>query len=170
MSTDVTVINIESMQQSATDSGLGPIPPGTTPADGLALLQKQLLANITKDWPTDYPTPASNAQDMGIMGPWSDNVAGTAPPCLVQQITQDFSAWQLPSDAAPVNAMAQQITQEVSSRGGATGAFTGTTELGGSENIYWGVGFGTGDITEGSPGNPAEKGIIYAFTATLGFD
>lgn len=164
MSTSVTVINVQSMQPSFTAAGLGPIPAGTTADAAVATIQTAFATKLRNNWPSNWPAYVTSQQDQGIMGPWSANLAGTAPPCLVQQITMDFNNWELPVDTSTINDMASQITEEISANGGTTGTFTGRTRIGGAETIYWGVAFGTGAIAD----NPEEMGIIYVFSAQLG--
>jgi hypothetical protein len=161
---NTTIVNVNQLAPAYQSLGLGPIPPGTTAADGVAAVETKLKANLATSWTgANFPTLPSFQQDVGLMGPWSSNVSGTAPACLVQQITQDFNSWSLPNDQTTINQMATQITTEISANGGITGTFLGRSRLGGSEEIDWGVAFTTGVIVD----NPEENGIIYAFGAVL---
>ncbi len=164
MSSSVSITNVYEMQPTFSQLGMGPVPAGITADAGVSLVQKQLFKNLSASWPATAPQYDPTQQDQGIMGPWTDNVGGTAPPCVVQAITTDFNAWSLPVDTGTVNEMAQQITQEISNNGGLTGQFFGKTRLGGSETLYWGVGYATGPIQD----SPEVLGVIYVFAAVFG--
>jgi hypothetical protein len=163
MSSSVTIINVTSMQPTYTALGLGPIPAGTLADAAVATVEKQLFKNLQASWPASAPTYDPTQQDSGIMGPWSGNVAGTAPPCVVQQITLDFNSWALPNDQNAITSMAEEITQQIQNNGGLSGQFYGKTRVGGSMTLYWAVGFGTGAIAD----NPEELGIIFVYSAAL---
>jgi hypothetical protein len=157
----VNVTNVFIMQPTYTALGLGPIPAGTLPDVLVPAIEKKLVAQLQAAWPSTFPAYTASQQDMGIMGPWADNIAGTAPPCLVQQATLDFQNWELPVDAGAIDAMGKTITQEISSNGGEAGTAFGRTRVGTAVTIYWGVSFVTGPIAD----NPEEIGVIYVFTA-----
>jgi hypothetical protein len=169
MSSTVNVTNVFAMQPAYTQLGMGPIPDGITLSKAVTLLKNALSTKLLAQWPSSVP-PIGTQQDSGIMGPWSDNIAGSAPSCVVQQITGDFSAWELPSDPTTVNAIAQQITQEISSQGGIAGVFVGETPVGANESIFWGVGYGTCAVSNPSGGGPDEVGVVYLFAAQLGLN
>lgn len=164
MSKQPCIVNANSVQPSLSALGEGTLPAGTTADAAVAIVENVLAKKLQGDWPSTYPDYETDQQDQGIMGPWNANVAGAAPQCVVQQLTGDFNAWELPSDDTTINAIATQITQEISSNGGLSGTFYGRTRVGGSETIYWGVAFATGAIQD----NPEVLGIIYVFTAQLG--
>lgn len=165
MSTNVTIVNIQSLQSSYNQYGLGQLPAGITPDDAVGSLQQAEVAAMQKNWPAKFLPFDGSQVDKGIMGPWTENVAGTAPPCLVAQIKQDFSSWELPGDMSTINAMAMQITQEIASGSGGRsgGQFYGKHNIG-AETIYWSVGYAAGVIAD----TPQETGIIYAFAVVFG--
>lgn len=165
--TNNITVNVNNFQPAYTALGLGTIPAGTSVANGVSTIEKALIASLMSSWPSTYPASAPNQTDDGIMEPWSANVSGTAPACIVNQITTDFNSWQLPYSSALLNQMAIQITTEIAANGGQTGNFYGQTNLAGSEKIYWGVAYTTA-VVIGPPTNAT--GIIYAFTAVLGLD
>jgi len=168
MSNSVTINNTISMQNSYDQLGLGPIPPGTTADSAVKTVQTSLFTTLNANWPKGFPPLADTSQhDQGIMGPWSDNIPGSAPSCVVQQLSQDFKSWEMPVDTNTINTMAAQITQEISSNGGVSGTFFGRSQIGGSETVHWGVGFATGAIADGPDGGTEELGIIYVITAQL---
>lgn len=166
-----TVIEVESLVETFEAAGLAPPAAGTKASE---VLNKQLWPAFAKKlqdgWPADWPAYDASQVDEGMMGPWTANVAGTAPSCVVQQIMMDLGNWGLPADQNTVNAMASQITEEVAAHGGLTGTFYGHAQVGGSEVIYWGVAFGTGGITDSTGGTQTEVGIIYSFSAVLDVD
>jgi len=163
-SANITV-NVDNFQQAYTDLGIGAIPAGTTIANGIKEIEKALIAKLMSGWPANgYPASDPNQRNEGIMEPWSDNVAGTAPFCVTQQLTSSFNGWQLPYSSGLVNQIAIEITQNIASNGGQTGTFYGQTSLTPNETIYWGVAFTTAVVTA-PPSN--STGIIYAFTAVL---
>jgi hypothetical protein len=169
MSSSVSItnnINNPTMQGTYNSLGLGPIPAGTTADAAVTAVEKVLFKNLQTGWPSTAAPYDPTQQDSGIMGPWSDNVAGTAPPCVVQQVTLDFNSWGLPNDPPTISAIGSEITQQISDNGGLTGVFYGKQRLGGSETIYWGVGFATGVIVD----SPEEFGIIYVFAAAFGIN
>ncbi len=167
ISTTNITVNVNNLQPAYTALGLGPIPAGSTIANGVAAIKTALAKNLMTNWPSDYPASVPNQEDTGIMEPWSANVAGSAPACILQQLTTDFTSWQLPYSQVLLNQMAIQITTEIADNGGQTGHFYGQTRLSGSETIYWGVAFTTA-VVIGPPTNAT--GIIYSFTAVLGLD
>ncbi|MFZ6844160.1 hypothetical protein [Undibacterium sp. RuTC16W] len=160
-------VNIINFQEAYTSLGMGTIPAGTSVANGVAAIEKALIANLMSKWPASYPASEPNQVDDGIMEPWSSNVAGTAPVCLVNQITTDFNSWQLPYNSDLLMQMGNEITTEIAANGGQTGYFYGQTSLAGSEKIYWGVAYATA-VVIGPPSNAT--GVIYAFSAVLGLN
>ena len=91
---NVTIYNT-SVNNGLVSLGLTPIPSGdpvpkqTQPA--LSQMTGLLLTRFAADFAASGITlPASN-HDGGYMGPWTDDVAGTAPKCVVDQIVGDFS-------------------------------------------------------------------------------
>ena len=161
---DITV-NINNFQQAYTDLGIGEIPAGTQIADGIKAIERALLTTLVSGWHTNgYPAIVANQQNDGIMEPWSDNVGGTAPRCVTQQLQNSFNGWGLPYSTDLVNQMAIEITQNIASNAGQTGTYYGRTSLTPNETIYWGVAFTTAVVTA-PPSN--STGIIYAFTAVL---
>ena len=166
-----TAIDAASLVETFKAAGLAPPPPGTDPSTQLNLtLWPGLSSKLQGGWPTDWPAYDTSNEDRGIMGPWTANVAGAAPSCLVNQIAMDLGNWGFPVEQNTVNAMASQITEEVSVRGGTSGTFYGHSQVAGSEIIYWGVAFGTAGLTSSTGGAASEMGIIYVFSAALGMD
>jgi hypothetical protein len=165
MSTNVTIVNIESLNATCQQLGMQPLPPGTPLDKGVKQVWDALNTAMATKWAKVYPSVTAPAEsDSGVMGPWSDNVPGTAPQCLTGKVGEDFKSWGLPVDDPAIEQMAVQITQEISSQGGAAGTFVGQSQVGGSETIYWAVGYGTGAIADGPP---EMLGVIYTFMATL---
>lgn len=163
--TNITV-NVNSLQPAYTALGMGNVPAGSTIANGVTAIQKVLIGNLSSSWPTSYPAYESNQMNDGIMEPWSDNIAGSAPACVTQQIINSFNGWQLPYSTTAVNQIAIEITQNIASDGGQSGTFYGQTTLaGGGETLYWGVAYTTA-VVIGPPSNAT--GVIYAFAGVLG--
>jgi hypothetical protein len=163
--TTVNVTNVTVMQAAYTEAGLGQIPAGTTPDAAVQGLETALFAAMQKGWPAGYGTYPTGNQTSGIAQPWSSNVAGTAPKCVVQAITQAFTGWGLPVDAATITLMAQTITQGIANNAGNFGTFPGLHRIGGV-TIYWSVGFVAAPVEDGPP---SVNGIIYTFCATESF-
>lgn len=166
MSSSVTIINTVSMQSTYTALGLGQIPSGTLADAAMKTIQQALLKKVQASWPKTAAPFDTTQSNSGLMGPWSANVGGTAPPCAVRWITSSFNDWGLPNDQQTVASIAQEITTGIQANGGLSGQFFGKTRVGGSETIYWAVGFGTGAIVD----NPEEMGIIFVYTAVLGLN
>lgn len=122
-----------------------------------------MRAKLATEWTTTFPnvTLAPSNSDGGYFGPWTAVLAGQAVPCVVQQVTGDFTAWGLPlaSDSVP-STIAKQVTQEIVSQGGQAGFTSGTFQLTSSESIYWLAGYMTVAISQN------ENGILYVFSAT----
>ena len=163
-SSTVVIITSPTTQNTYQQLGLGPLPPGTLADAAVAAIEKVLVKQLSTNWPANFAAYDSSQQDQGIMGPWSANRAGSAPACVIQQITSDFNEWGLPNDPGTVSGMGSEITQQIADNGGLTGTFYGKHRLGGAETIYYGVGFGTAAIAD----NPEVLGIIYVFAAVLG--
>lgn len=166
-STNNISVSINNFQPAYTALGLGTIPAGITVANGVAAIEKALIAGLMSKWPPTYPASVSRNVDDGIMEPWSANVGGTVPACIIQQLTTDFTSWELPYTSDLLRQIAKQITTEINANGGQTGYFYGQTSISGSETIYWGVAYTTA-VVIGPPTNAT--GIIYSFTAVLGID
>jgi hypothetical protein len=165
--TNTTVINVNvtNFQPCYNALGMGQIPPGTSVADGVTAIEKVLLANLQKNWPAKFPVYDTSQQGDGIMEPWSQNVGGTAPACVVQEITNYYNGWELPYTSDAVRQAAIEITQSIASNAGQAGYYYGHTTLaGGGEKLYWGVGYTTA-VVIGPPTNAT--GVIYAFSAVL---
>lgn len=160
-------VNVQNLQPAYTALGMGNIPAGTSVAMGISGLEKTLLGNLANGWPSVFAPYASYQQNDGIMEPWSDNVGGTAPSCVTQQIISSFNGWELPYSSDAVNQIASEITQNIAANGGQTGTFYGRTALAGGETLYWGVSYATA-VVIGPPTNAT--GIIYAFSAAIGFN
>lgn len=153
------ITNITVLQPMATALGIGQLPAGQQPSVAVANFQAALTKMLLASWPNPSNPYGTNIEP-GIMGPWSANVGGTAPACVVQQITQNFASWGLTVDAGTINEMAQEITTQVASDGGTQGTAYGVSRLGGA-TINWGVGYVTGPIAD----NPAMEGVVYVFAA-----
>lgn len=157
--------NVEVLQKAYDAYGLGPIPPGTKIDDAVTGIKASQVASLTKDWPTQFAAmPIGATPDSSIMGPWNDNVAGSAPPCAIQAISQDMQTWLLPVDTDAINDMAKQITQAISNTGGLKGEHFGRTQLAsGSEQLDWGVAYVATVVSN----NPELSYIVYSFIAAL---
>ena len=162
--TNITV-NVNNFQAAYNHFGLGPIPPGTKIDKVVATIEGVLKKDLTSNWPSANPKPTYDP-DTAIMAPWKDNVAGTAPKCVTDAISQDFGSWGLPVDKDTITEMAKQITQEISNNAGLKGEFYGQSTLGAAETIYWGVSYVSAIIVD----KPEEYGIIFAFNASLGLN
>ncbi|WP_353780097.1 hypothetical protein [Winogradskyella sp. 3972H.M.0a.05] len=163
--TNITV-NVNEFQEAYSRLGLGQIPAGVTVSTVVSKIEAKLAKDLSGSWPDAFPAYASYQEDSAIMAPWKANVAGKAPKCVTQAITQDFTSWDLPVDTNTITEMAKQITQEVANNGGLSGTFYGRSQLGGAETLYWGVGFATAPVIN----QPEEMGIIYVFSAVLGLN
>ncbi len=162
--TNITV-NVNKFQPAYNHFGLGPIPAGTKIDQAVATIQRQLKKELSDNWPKANPSP-KYSPDAAIMAPWKNNVAGTAPKCVTDAISQDFTTWGLPVDKNTITEMAKQITQEISNSAGLNGYYYGQSALGASETIYWGVSYISAVVVD----KPEEYGIIFAFSASLGLN
>jgi hypothetical protein len=164
--TTVNEINIDvnALQPAYNNVGLGPIPPGTSVANGVAALEKILIGMLASSWPYAPDTAyVANQTNDGIMEPWTSVVGGTAPSCVVQQIQTSLDGWQLPYSPAAIQQMAIEITTNIANNGGQKGSYFGQTSMG-AEKLYWGVAYAAIPVDTNNT-----QGIIYAFTGALGF-
>jgi hypothetical protein len=159
-------VNVNNFQQAYTDLGLGPIPAGTKLDVAVPAIFAKLGTLLQTGWPANFGTYIASQEDSAIMSPWTANVGGTAPQCVIDAITLDFTSWALPVDSNTITLMAKEITQQIVNKGGDTGTFYGRTVLAGSEMMYWGVAFTTAIVVD----SPEQTGILYAFTANLGIN
>jgi hypothetical protein len=162
--TNVTVVNVYVLQPVYDSLNMGPIPPGTTPDAATASILAKLRTSVTTNWPAAWPAYDDTQVDAGIMQPWSGNVGGSAPQCVVDQITLDFNSWSFPNDGAMITQMAKEITEQVSASGGNTGVFDGKARRGAATTLYWRVSYTTGIAID----NPETLGVFYGFCAVLG--
>jgi hypothetical protein len=160
--TNITV-NVNNFQSSYTALGLGPVPPGTTADLACTTIETQLKKNLVTNWNPAAPPLDPTQVDTAIMQPYTAVVAGTAPPCVVQQLNLDFSNWALPVVNTLFTSIAMEITMGIVNQGGLTGGFSGKTVIAGSEVIYWSVAYTTAVVID----NPSTVGVIYAFGAVL---
>lgn len=158
-------VNVKNFQSAYNHFKLGPIPQGTSIDHAVSGIEKELKTELSKNWPKPNPKPAY-APDAAIMAPWKDNVAGTAPKCVVDAITQNFNSWGLPVDKNAIQMMAKQITQELSNSAGLNGYYYGQSSLGASQTIYWGVSYISLIVVD----SPEEYGVIFAFSASMGLN
>ena len=159
--TTVNVTNIYVFQSVYESLGMGQVPPGTTPDNAVKAILEQLKKNVAQDWPGSFPPYDDSQVDMGVMQPWSDNIPGSAPQCVIDQITGDFNSWDLPNDQAMIKQMAQEITEHIGAQVGTTETFDGKKRLGGTVEIFWRVAYATGPVVD----NPLTLGIFYSFCA-----
>ncbi len=162
-SANVTVINVNLLQPVYNSLNMGQIPAGTTPDAATAQILKTLRNSLADNWPTTWPAFDVSQADAGIMQPWSENVAGSAPKCVTDQITLDFNAWSFPNDPAMVTQMAKEITEQIGASGGNTGVFSGKARRGAASTMYWRVGFTTGIVID----DPFTLGVFYAFCGVM---
>jgi hypothetical protein len=162
----VTIININEMQPMYASLGLGQIPAGTLADVAVLAVETQLTSNLAAEWTQAGRTSPGINVSSGIMGPWSADVGGTAPTCVVQQLTENFNDWSLPNDQSAISSIASEITENIAVNGGLPGTFLGLTREGGSEAVLWGVAYTTGVIVD----NPLMLGVIYTFEAVLSLD
>lgn len=160
---DNTDIFVEQMNTVITQSGLQPLPAGTTADDAadkaLALVRTKTQTQFATDF-AGTALPPSNI-DGGFMQPYSANVAGTAPQCVLDQVTMDLTNWNLPLTNDIPTAIAKTITSELSFQAGDLGFSSGTVELGPLETVLWVAGYVEYDVTQ------TTKGVVYAFTAAM---
>lgn len=156
-------VSVSALQPAYTASGLGPIPAGTSVANGVVKLEKILIGKLASGWPYGPDTAyVANQTNDGIVEPWTANVSGTAPACVVQAIQTSLNGWQLPYSSAAINQMAIEITTNIANNGGQAGTFFGQTTMGAAK-LYWGVAFAAIPVDTNNT-----MGIIYAFTGALG--
>ncbi|WP_147458949.1 hypothetical protein [Pseudomonas coronafaciens] len=141
----------------------GNLTPGTAVPTATQDALKQMAQALQAKWSIYFPAitlPPSNS-DSGYFGPWTEVLAGQPVPCVIQQVTADFTAWGLPlsGDTVPTT-IAKQVTQEIVSQGGQAGFTSGTLQLTSAENLYWVAGYVTVAISQ------TENGVLYVFGAS----
>ena len=160
-SQSTTTVNITNVYPAAKQVGIDVtnLPAGTTPDALVKLIQAKLAANLLAGWKS--ATPFDTNQDTGIMGPWADNIGGTAPACLTSQINLDFQAWSMPVNTNTINLIAEEITEQIAASGGNYRTFYGKRPEGPAAEIVYGVACVASVISDDND----EQGIIYAFAA-----
>jgi hypothetical protein len=157
------------MQPSYASLGLGTISADQSSAVVIKGLQDKLLTKLTAQWTASGYPAFTHTENRGVMGPWDNSQTNTAPACLVQELTSNFSDWGIPTDPNAINQIAKAITEGVGDNGNLGGTFLGTSSISPSEGIDWGVGYATGDVASGSEGTPPTLGVIFVFIAMLDF-
>jgi hypothetical protein len=157
-------ITIQQVQPSYTTYGLGTIPANTPVPNAIGDLMQTQITNIQDSWPATFPTFVQFQSDSGIMGPYVSSVVSVAPPCVISQITDDFSNWNLPVDNDAINQMGVQMVNELVARGGFVSGSYGISSIGANQSLYWGVSL----IAQLIDNATMEEGVIYAFAAVLG--
>jgi hypothetical protein len=144
--------------------GMGPIALGTSISDAAATFNQHLQQKLVTQFNSVYGValPGQN-QDNGYMGPIANLQPGDAPLCVVNQVTADFSNWNLPGTTDIATRIAEAITQELSTQGGVAGFTQGTLEVSSNENIIWMAGYGVFSIQQ------SQLGAVYVFGAALQF-
>lgn len=142
--------------------GLSPVIPGTpisqVAQDYTNALMKKLASSFSAVFGMDLP---EENQDHGYMGPIGNLQPGVAPPCVVDQVNQDFSNWSLPMTTDIGTRIARTITQHLALQGGVTNFASGTLQVSSNESVLWMAYYGTFSITQD------ELGAVYAFGAAL---
>jgi hypothetical protein len=166
--TFITVVNqqtfIDEVNAGGGSIGMGPISPGTPISDAAQKFNQYLQAQLVTKFNAVYGValPAQN-QDNGYMGPIQNLNPGDAPQCVVDQVSADFSNWNLPGTTDISTRIARAVTRELSTQGGTAGFAQGTLEVTSNENILWMAGYGVFSIQQN------QLGAVYVFGATLQF-
>ncbi len=157
---------INQAQAAGTTVGMGTLPAGSTVPQAAHQFEQALMAKLLKDFASTFPSvtlPGSNT-DNGYMGPFTSAISGTAPQCVVQQVSADFSRWGLPTNTSVPSTIGQTVTNEMTYQGGVPNFSSGTYQVSSSENIYWMAGYSAFDVTQ------SELGCIYVLAAAVGFN
>lgn len=134
-----------------------PVPQGAGVIDLIRAMETAQTAKLKADWSRGpYPGQALSA----IMGPWSPDLAGTAPACVVQELTTSFEGWGIPTDGA--TQIAVEITTQIGSNGGFSEEFFGRWSEGVNAELDYGLEYGILPIDE-----QGTQGVIYSFSAAL---
>jgi hypothetical protein len=150
--TQITNINVSQINI------LGSQTPGwvnLTPDQADKDLEKALVNAFAAKWLAAYPSvllPGGN-QEFGYMGPYSALQGNTIPPCVVQQITTDFSNWNICTESGVAQKITQTIIANLVSSGGQAMAMSGQTFCGPNTKILWLVLAGLGNTTD----------VVYVF-------
>jgi len=156
-----TTIYIDQLNEMGKSGGMTPIPAGTPVTQAAQQFSQFLQGELTKKWKTQFPSNDPAGSDNGYMEPLTANIPGTAPKCVVDQITNDLDAWELPTSSEAATKIAKMITGELSAQGGVLGFQQGRTQVTSNETILWMVGYGSFDVTQ------TEQGVVYVFSAAL---
>lgn len=168
-SSSTTIVNVVSqdvfineVNGAGGSIGLSPVEPGTPISQAAQEYNKALVAKLGASFQAVFgvPLPAEN-QDNGYMGPIANLNPGDVPPCVVDQVNQDFSNWSLPTTTDIGPRIASTITQHLANQGGVTNFASGTLQVASNEVVQWMAYYGTFSIAQG------QLGAVYAFGAAL---
>jgi hypothetical protein len=170
-STSVTQINvtnvnvfINQVNSAGQTTGMGPVATGTPIAKAAQQYSQSLQTTLSTKFNTVFgiPLPAQNV-DNGYMGPIEADQPGVPPQCVIDQVTQDFSNWGLPTNTKTATVIAKTIAGELVYQGGVTNFTQGTLQVTSNESIVWMAGYGVFDIQQD------QHGAVYCFGAALQF-
>jgi hypothetical protein len=156
-------IYVDQVNKAGKSIGMTPVKPGSSISDAAQQFEKALQAKLVSDFKAIYNVDLTQNIDNGYAGPVSAIKPGNAPQCIVDQIQQDLTNWNLPITANLPTQMAQTITQHIVNQGGVANHAAGTLQVNSNEKLLWMAWFGTFDIEND------QQGVVYAFGASVSF-
>lgn len=166
----ITVTNnstaVSQLNNAGQSVGMQPVSENTPVTQAAQQFEQSLMSTLTTtQWAKEFPNvtlPATNT-DNGYMGPFTSDIVGTAPQCIVTQVGQDFSNWGLPTNTTLPTTIATTVANELVFQGGVQNFIGGTFQVSSNENICWLAGYGSFDVTQ------SELGVVWVFAAALSF-
>lgn len=157
-------IFINQVNNAGGSIGMGPVAPGTAISTAAQQYSTFLQQKLGTSFQTVFSTalPSEN-QDNGYMGPIQALDPHNPPQCVIDQVNQDMSNWNLPMTTDIAQRIASTIVLHLSTEGGASNFASGTLQVTSNESICWMAYYGTFDIEQN------EQGAVYAFGAALQF-
>lgn len=110
-----------------------------------------------------FPDTDMAGSEFGVVKGYKENAALD---CVIAQMKQDFSNWQVPVDQKTIGNMAKTIALEVNAQMGAAGLTHGHHNLNLNQEIDWVVSYGLFVIDA----DKNEQGLVYAFAAGFSTD
>ena len=105
-----------------------------------------------------WPSLTAAGVDNGVV---QDYVAGGSVQCVVDQVTSDFTDWEIDADSKTAKEMANTIAQNVKAQMGTAGSAQGHYSINMNQQIDWTVAYGLFAIGSG------KSGLVYAYTAAF---
>ena len=106
-----------------------------------------------------FPGVEAAGADFGVISGYVTTSGDVT--CAAQQMASDFANWEISTDPATIQGMANTIATQVNAQMGMAGTAQGHHSLNMNEKIDWVVAYGIFTMGDNS------SGLVYAYTAAL---